>query len=135
MSDHPPCLLCNHQADDHPVVGSPAKSPCQRCSCPGYVASRSELFRPVQPDAMERYPGLMSAETMHAVLHAEGTRKFGGEATLFGQFDDHPFFGNEGEQMIRGIEPGEVPKHMRGMMRVTPGGNLMLRYGKEHRNS
>lgn len=122
-------MMCNHAAEDHPIsYGTvPASSPCGKCDCPGYIAHRDEHYRELEPDHMERF-GPCTPESMHRVLLSEGSRSFGGEATWFMQFDDHPIYGEgTGEMLVRGVEPGEVPRSMRHMMRVTRGGNLMMR--------
>lgn len=131
MSDFPPCLLCNHSADDHPIVGpSGSQSPCTKCDCPGYIAHRTEHYRELEPTPAE-VAFVETPEEMHRILLSEASRSFGGEASFFMQFDDHPFYGGGGEMMLRGVEPGEVPKSMRAMMRVSRGGNLMMRLRHE----
>lgn len=138
MSKYPPCWLCNHSAGAHPIdYGTvPASSPCMKCDCPGYIAHR-QVYRPIEPDEHEKRL-IMGPKAMQLILSYEASRPFGGEATLFMQFDDHPYYGSGGEQMLRGIEPGEVPGHMQSIMRVTQDGQIMMRlsgYGSEEDNN
>jgi hypothetical protein len=67
---------------------------------------------------------------MHLVLEAEGERAFGGEATSYMWFDDHPMYGFDGKQLMRGISGHEVPGHMRNMMELTDRGDVLFKLRK-----